>query len=66
MCKHKHTTETNTLTEWGEIHIHQCDMCGVCVPEKEVEGVSSVPFDEQAARVGYRRGYEKIVKLAEG
>lgn len=64
MCIHKHTTEVSTLTELGLITIHQCDMCGVCVPRKPVSGQTAIRFDERAARVGYRRQYEMIERMA--
>lgn len=63
MCKHNHTTEVSTLTELGPVTIHQCDMCGVLVPRKEVSGESSVVFDERAAAVGYSRLIRKVVAI---
>lgn len=61
MCNHKHTTVVSTLTEWGVVTIHQCDMCGVLVPRKEVQGESGIPLDERAMANGYDRLIRKVV-----
>ena len=52
-CKHKHTTEVTVLSDFGVLHIHQCDMCGVYVPRLGVTGSSKVTADDKAAAVGY-------------
>ena len=41
------------LSDFGVIHIHQCDMCGVYVPRLGVTGSSKVTADYKAAAVGY-------------
>ena len=70
MCRHKHTTVVNTLTDLGLVLIHQCDMCGVYVPSKrvslqelvgDVDGETVIVADERAAVSGYERLIRKVV-----
>lgn len=60
MCKHKHTTVVSTLTDLGLVLIHQCDMCGVYVPSRDVDG-EAIAADERAASTGYDKLMQKVV-----
>lgn len=62
-CRHLHTTEVVFFTDEGlTATIHQCDMCGVCVPCRAVSGESRIPIDERALALGYDRMFQRVVK----
>lgn len=65
-CQHKHHTLTRAYLEDGTpLAIHQCDNCGVAVPEidpGEVDVWNLPVFDEKLAE----RGYSRLIKLAFG
>lgn len=57
MCKHAQTT----VVTGGKLAIHQCDICGAIVPEKEVDpDVMPLPIDIEAMKRWEQRAAEQV------
>jgi hypothetical protein len=50
------------LSDFGVLHIHQCDMCGVYVPRLGVTGSTTVTADDKAAAVGYLNTAKRVME----
>lgn len=62
MCKHRQTT----VVTGGKLAIHQCDICGAMVPEKDVDpDVVPLPVDVDALKRWEQRATEQIGKDTE-
>ncbi|HKI69707.1 MAG TPA: hypothetical protein VKA67_08965 [Verrucomicrobiae bacterium] len=68
-CKHAHSTLTRAYLDDGTpLSIHQCDMCGLSLPRREVAAVDiwTLPeFDAAAADRGWEWIFRELFEIAE-
>lgn len=64
MCKHISSTVVNaTLEDGTPLRIHQCDMCGLPLPKRDVEEeANSLEIDWQALQVGLNKMWAPLFK----